>query len=130
MINLNKEIQTKLTKGLLDLIILQQLDNHPMHGYELMTTIRKNFGVSFGPSTIYPLLNTMQKKNYIKCNWDLNGDRARKVFELTNNGKSQLDLTASSLKTICKTMQTKNEQCYLQFNILQNSNKNKMPTQI
>jgi DNA-binding PadR family transcriptional regulator len=59
----NKEIQNKLTKNLLDLIILQILEEHPMHGYELMVTIRKSFGVSFGASTIYPLLNTMDKKN-------------------------------------------------------------------
>jgi hypothetical protein len=50
-----KEIQTKLTKGLLDMIILQFLDQEPMHCYQLITKIRKNFGVYFGPSTIYPL---------------------------------------------------------------------------
>ena len=48
MIVSNKEIQTKLTKGLLDLIILQLLETNPMHGYELMVTIRKSFGVRFG----------------------------------------------------------------------------------
>ena len=60
--NINKNIQTKLTKGLLDLIILQLLDNNPMHGYQIITTIRKNFGVYLGPSTIYPMLNTWKKR--------------------------------------------------------------------
>ena len=49
--NYQKEIQTKLTKGLLDMIILQFLDVTPMHGYQVITKIRKCFGVYFGPRT-------------------------------------------------------------------------------
>ena len=99
----NKEIQTKLTKNLLDLIILQILEEHPMHGYELMVTIRKSFGVSFGASTIYPLLNTMEKKQYLKYFWDMDSERPRKIYELTSDGKAMLDYTAGTLGVICKT---------------------------
>jgi PadR family transcriptional regulator, regulatory protein PadR len=103
----NQETQTKLTKNLLDLIILQVLETHPVHGYEIMTTIRKNFGVNFGASTIYPLLNTLESKKYIKSAWNMDSDRPRKVYELTADGKAMLDYTANSLKAICKTF-TKN----------------------
>ena len=106
----NKNIQTKLTKGLLDLIILQLLDNSPMHGYQIITTIRKNFGVYFGPSTIYPMLNIMEKKAYIKSEWNMNSDRPKKIYKLTNGGKATLDFTACSLKTICKTIAVDNTQ--------------------
>ena len=40
-INNQKEAQTKLTKGLLDMIILQYLEHESMHGYQLITKIRK-----------------------------------------------------------------------------------------
>ena len=99
----NQETQTKLTKNLLDLIILQVLETHPVHGYEIMTTIRKNFGVNFGASTIYPLLNTLERKKYIKSAWNMDSDRPRKVYELTADGKAMLDYTASSLRAVCKT---------------------------
>ena len=49
--NNQKEAQTKLTKGLLDMIILQYLEHESMHGYQLITKIRKGFGINFGPST-------------------------------------------------------------------------------
>ena len=62
MDNLQKDVQTKLAKGLLDLIVLQFLSSQPMHGYQIITKIRKNFGIYFGPSTIYPLLATLEKK--------------------------------------------------------------------
>jgi len=56
-----KEVQTKLMRGLLDLVVLQFLRVHPMHGYKIITSIRKNFGVYFGPSTIYPMLSELGK---------------------------------------------------------------------
>jgi PadR family transcriptional regulator PadR len=124
---LHKNIQTKLTKGLLDLIILQLLDNHPMHGYELIVTIRKFYGVSFGASTIYPTLNAMEKKNFIKCNWNMNGDRPKKVYSLTGEGRSLLEYTTGSLKTICRIIGTENRQSHeenLQFNVARSIPKN------
>jgi PadR family transcriptional regulator, regulatory protein PadR len=102
--NYQKEIQTKLTKGLLDMIILQLLDQEPMHGYQLITKIRKSFGVYFGPSTVYPLLATLEKKGYVKSNWNMDSERPRKVYALTNEGGTVLNFTEGALNLICKTM--------------------------
>ena len=104
--NYQKETQTKLTKGLLDMIILQYLGKESMHGYQLITTIRKNFGVYFGPSTIYPLLTQLEKKGYVKSAWNMNAERPRKIYSLTSDGKSVLNFTESSLNFICKNLST------------------------
>ena len=102
MTNFQKEVQTKLTKGLLDLIVLQLLDSHPMHGYQIIIKIRKSFGVYFGPSTVYPLLNSLEKKGQVESKWNMKSQRPRKVYELTNQGKNVLDLTENSLNLICQ----------------------------
>jgi PadR family transcriptional regulator PadR len=107
--NYQKEVQTKLTKGLLDMIILQYLDKESMHGYQLITKIRKGFGVYFGPSTIYPLLGTLEKKGFVNSEWNMNSERPRKVYKLTNEGKNVLSFTESSLNFICKNMVTGSE---------------------
>ncbi len=103
-----KEASTKLMKGLLDLVILQFLSNEPMHGYQVITKIRKNFGVYFGPSTIYPLLGTLEKKGYIDSHWDMNFERPRKVYRLTSDGKNMLSYTEDSLNMICRKITTTN----------------------
>jgi PadR family transcriptional regulator PadR len=102
MTNVQKEIQTKLTKGLLGLIVLQLLDSQPMHGYQIITKIRKSFGVYFGPSTVYPLLNSLEKKGQLESRWYMQSERPRKVYELTNKGKNVLDFTENSLNLICQ----------------------------
>jgi PadR family transcriptional regulator PadR len=104
--NNTKEVQVKLMKGLLDLIVLQFLSNQPMHGYQIITRIRKNFGVYFGPSTIYPLLNTLEKKGYVKSEWNMNSERPRKVYKLTVEGRNLLNFTEDSLNFICRKIGT------------------------
>ena len=99
--NPQKEIQTKLMKGLLDLIVLQFLNTKPMHGYQIITKIRKSFGVYFGPSTIYPLLGTLEKKKYVSSIWNMDGERPKKIYQLTNTGQNLLNFTEDSLNLIC-----------------------------
>jgi len=86
------------------MIILQFLDQEPMHGYQLIMKIRKGFGVYFGPSTVYPLLGTLEKKGYIKSTWNMDSERPRKVYSLTKDGETVLNFTEGSLNLICKTM--------------------------
>ena len=107
MVNNTKEVQVKLMKGLLDLIVLQFLNTKPMHGYQVITRIRKNFGVYFGPSTIYPLLNNLEKKGYVESEWDMSNERPRKVYQLTTEGRNLLNFTEDSLNFICRRIGTK-----------------------
>ena len=102
MANSQKEVQVKLMKGLLDLIVLQFLSTQPMHGYQVITKIRKSFGVYFGPSTIYPLLGALEKKGFVNSEWNMNNERPRKVYKLTNEGQSILNFTEDSLNFICR----------------------------
>jgi DNA-binding PadR family transcriptional regulator len=100
--NNSKEVQVKLMKGLLDLIILQFLNGQPMHGYQIITKIRRTFGVYFGPSTIYPLLGQLEKKGHVKSEWNMTSERPRKVYKLTTEGQGLLNFTEDSLNLICR----------------------------
>ena len=106
MVNPQKEAQVKLMKGLLDLIVLQFLNTQPMHGYQIITKIRKSFGVYFGPSTIYPLLATLEKKGFVNSEWNMTTERPRKVYKLTTKGHNLLNFTEDSLNLICRKMST------------------------
>ena len=70
MLKNSKRIHLKIVKGLLEFIILQFISSKPMHGYQLIIKIRKTFGTYFGPSTIYPLLITLEESGYVKSEWN------------------------------------------------------------
>ncbi len=99
-----KKAETKLVRGLLDLVVLGLLKEKNIHGYGIITSIRKNFGVYFGPSTVYPMLAELEKKGNIKSEWDLTHDRPRKVYSLTAEGHSLLNGTEESLYQICNRL--------------------------
>jgi PadR family transcriptional regulator PadR len=106
VLNNSKEVQSKLMKGLLDLIVLQFLNGQPSHGYQIITKIRKTFGMYFGPSTIYPLLGMLEKKGYVKSEWNMCSERPRKVYKLTTEGQNRLNFTEDSLNLICHKIGT------------------------
>ena len=96
-----RKINKQMTKGLLDIIVLSLLRSKSMHGYKIITSIRKNFGVYFGPSTVYPFLKNLEEKGLIQSQWETSHDRPRKVFSLTPNGISVLTGTEQSFKSMC-----------------------------
>ncbi|MDH5713173.1 MAG: PadR family transcriptional regulator [Candidatus Bathyarchaeota archaeon] len=100
----SREIQMKLMRGLLDFVILNFLRGQPMHGYQIISSLRKNFGVYFGPSTIYPLLSLLEKKGYVSSQWDLENDRPRKVYNLTAQGVDMLTSAEVSLNHIYRKL--------------------------
>jgi len=99
-----RKAEIKLVRGMLDLVVLGLLKENSLHGYGVITKIRKNFGVYFGPSTIYPLLGELEKKGAIKCDWDLTHDRPRKVYSLTSDGDTLLNGVEQSLYQICNRL--------------------------
>jgi len=78
MNNPQKEAQTKLTKGLLDMIVLQLLRNQPMHGYQIITAYAEASEYTSDPAPVYPLLGTLEKKGHVKSDWDMTHERPAK----------------------------------------------------
>jgi PadR family transcriptional regulator, regulatory protein PadR len=110
MLKNQKEAQSKLVKGLLDFIVLQILSTQPMHGYQLISCIRKSYGVYFGPSTVYPLLTFLEKRGYLKGNWNMDAEKPRKVFFLTEKGMNALSFAENSLNFICTKLAKNSEE--------------------
>lgn len=78
----------ELLKSLAQFRILLILEQSPLHGYELVEKLDNYFGQKIALGTIYPSLHRLVEKGYIesKSQWD--GDRERKVYELTDVGKN------------------------------------------
>ena len=77
------------------------IEKQPMHGYQILSSIRKTYGVSFGVSSLYPLLNSMEEQKFLRSSWGMNGNRPKRVYELTSKGKNLLESTVDSLARIC-----------------------------
>jgi DNA-binding PadR family transcriptional regulator len=101
-----KEVQAKLTKNLLGMIVLRLIDHQSMHGYQIITKTRSIFGVYFGPSTVYPLLSKLEERGYVNSEWNMTTEKPRKIFTITNTGKAMINSAETMLGLICRTLKT------------------------
>ena len=103
-----KKIQEQLTKNLLFPIVLDLLNDRAMCGYELMSIIKKNYGVTLGASTMYPTLNHLESKKLITSEWNMDNLRPKKIYKLTHEGHDVLHYSIGSLSLICKSLDNAN----------------------
>lgn len=109
-----REIQARLTKCMLELVVLRLMSERTMHGYEVIKQVRKDYGVYFGPSTVYPLLNLLEKKKLVKGRWELHQGRPRKIYQLTDHGRNQLYLSVETLAHLNLAIATQKENSTVQ----------------
>jgi DNA-binding PadR family transcriptional regulator len=85
--NYQKETQTKLTKGLLDMIVLQYLTKNPCTDTRSSLKSAKALASTSDPAPSTPLLGLLEKKGYVTSAWNMDTERPRKMYKLTNEGK-------------------------------------------
>lgn len=88
-------------------VILLSLRDWNSYGYELMeraTTF--GFG-AMNPGTLYRTLRQMEKDGIVESSWETSkGGPARRMYTITDSGKTYLDFWAKSLEQYQRTMDT------------------------
>lgn len=76
--------------GRLRLYLLKLLDDGPKHGYEVIRLMEDRTLGMYAPSagTIYPRLQRLEQEGLVRLT---QGDGGRKVYELTDTGRAELD---------------------------------------
>jgi PadR family transcriptional regulator, regulatory protein PadR len=100
-------IDRQFVKGGATTVILSLLAETPMHGYELIRTIRdRTQGIfEFGDGTIYPVLYALRDKGLVTAESEItDGGRLRKIYRLTPAGRSALRQHRSDWLAFAKGM--------------------------
>ena len=104
--NTENKIVKHTTRKLIDIIILQQLNNKQMHGYEVIKSIKQNYNIHFEPYTIYPILTSIQKQKHIESHWSTNNMRPIKIYNITPQGTQHLTIAKETLLKIYNQLTT------------------------
>lgn len=89
--------------GELRLVLLGLVGEAPRHGYELIKAIEELSGGNYAPSpgVVYPTLNLLTDEGLIA---EQAGSGARKSFEITEAGRTELDSRIDEFKTIIERL--------------------------
>lgn len=79
----------ELKKGNAELIILALLEEQARHGYEIGKLIaeRSEGVVRFHVASLYPLLYRLERRGWVKGEWESSGSRRRRYYRLTQAGR-------------------------------------------
>ena len=85
-------ISRELLKGSTDMLVLSLLENENMYGYEMIKKLTEKSENVFElqEGTLYPILHSLEEKNYITSYWDKTASKKRKYYSITKKGKEQL----------------------------------------
>ena len=101
------KINKELLKGSTTVLILSILNRKDMYGYEMIKEIdlRSKGIFSFKEGTLYPILHNLESANYIESYWDdSTGNRKRKYYKITTDGKKLLLEKESEWKLFSETV--------------------------
>src|SRR3984957_10419676 len=89
--------------GDLRLMLLALIAEKPRHGYELIKEIEQKFGGAYSPSpgSIYPTLTLLEEMDHVRA---AATDGARKLFEITDQGRAFLEENRATLDGVMARM--------------------------
>lgn len=90
--------------GDLRVVILALLEEQPRHGYELIKELEERTGGAYRPSAgvIYPTLALLEDEGLIR---PAGGETGRKLFEITDAGKAELDRNRTGVAAVFARME-------------------------
>ena len=82
----------ELKKGNAELLILALLEDKERHGYEIGKLIaeRSEGVLRFHVASLYPLLYRLERRGWVKGEWEPSGGRRRRFYRLTHTGRKIL----------------------------------------
>lgn len=83
----------QLKKGVLEMLVLQLICQHPTYGYELLSRLKEKSGGRFvlKEGTLYPILYRLEDDGFIAAKWSQGEGRTapKKIYEATEMGREE-----------------------------------------
>ena len=77
------KLRRRLVKNFMDLLILMELRERGMSGYDVMKLIYRRFRILMGSGSVYSLLYRMEAEGLIRGTWQ----ERRRIYMLTPKGQ-------------------------------------------
>ena len=89
--------------GLLDVLLLALLESRPASGHELVEALRgqSTSVLVLGDTTIYPALDSLERRGLVVCTSTPDVYRLRRMYELSADGQAALDEGRPDWRAIC-----------------------------
>ena len=82
-----KRMHERIIKNFMDIIILSELRNVPMSGYDVISFIHNKYNLLVSSGTVYSLLYSLERNELISGSWN----ERKRVYKLTEKGRKTVE---------------------------------------
>ena len=82
-----ENLRRRTIKTFMDMLILAELQQKPLSGYDIISLIHKRFNVLVSSGTVYSLLYSLERKGLVTADVE----QRKRVYTLTTKGEQTLD---------------------------------------
>jgi len=82
-----ENLRRRTIKTFMDLLILAELQDKSLSGYDIISLIHRKFNVLVSSGTVYSLLYSLERKGLVTADMD----QRKRVYTLTEKGKQTLE---------------------------------------
>jgi DNA-binding PadR family transcriptional regulator len=97
-----KKMHERIIKSFMDTIIMAELQNGPISGYDAIAFIQKKFGFLASSGTVYSLLYSLERNGLVEGAWI----ERKRVYKLTEKGARTIETILNSQDKIKGFMTT------------------------
>lgn len=105
---MSERIVPELLPGTLYMLVLRTLAAGPLHGYAIAKRVKEasREGISIEDGSLYPALNRMLVKGWLKAEWGISeNNRKARFYRLTPAGRKQLEQEAEQFDRMIRAIQ-------------------------
>jgi DNA-binding PadR family transcriptional regulator len=82
-----KKMHERIIKNFMDIIILAELRDGPLSGYDVISFIHNKFHLLVSSGTVYSLLYSLERNSLIEGTWN----ERKRVYKLTEKGVKTIE---------------------------------------
>jgi len=87
-----RQMHERIIKSFMDIIILAELRNGSMSGYDVISFIHNKFNLLVSSGTVYSMLYSLERNGLIEGKWD----QRKRVYKLTDKGQKMIETLLSA----------------------------------
>ena len=85
-IEIVENLRRRTIKTFMDMLVLAELQEKPLSGYDIITLIHKKFNVLVSSGTVYSLLYSLERKGLVNAEME----QRKRIYTLTDKGEKTL----------------------------------------
>lgn len=86
-----KQLVQRFSRNFLDIHILRLIQAKPMWGYNIIKKTEELLDIKLRHGAVYPLLNSLEARGFLRSRKEVKGRRVRKIYEITSRGIQLLE---------------------------------------